>query len=198
MKIALECLGFSQDKIDVLVVQLVRLIKDNQEFKMSKRAGTSVTLEDLLDVSDPDNIRFMMLTRDANTKFDFDIDNANKKDMNNPVYSIQYAHSRATTLLNKNSEIKIDQKNNYDSKTKKLVLALDAFPNLIKTIVQTKKIQLLANYLINLANLFNSFYSNTKILNTKDEKSLLAVVKATKTVLKLGLSLAGVSAPDKM
>ncbi|TNK86191.1 arginine--tRNA ligase, partial [Mycoplasmopsis pullorum] len=198
LKIAMQCLGYNPEDIEIIVVQLVRLIKNGQEFKMSKRAGTSVTLEDLMDVSNPDCVRFNMLTRDANTKFDFDIDLANSKDENNPVFTVQYAHSRANSVLTK---AQVDYDFNlipFNDKTRKLLVALDQFPDVIKTVASTYKIQLLTSYLMNLANLFNSFYSNNKILDSNHSQTLLAVTLATKRVLKLGLSLVGVSAPEKM
>ncbi|TNK98912.1 arginine--tRNA ligase, partial [Mycoplasmopsis pullorum] len=132
LKIAMQCLGYNPEDIEIIVVQLVRLIKNGQEFKMSKRAGTSVTLEDLMDVSNPDCVRFNMLTRDANTKFDFDIDLANSKDENNPVFTVQYAHSRANSVLTK---AQVDYDFNlipFNDKTRKLLVALDQFPDVIK------------------------------------------------------------------
>ncbi|TNK93198.1 arginine--tRNA ligase, partial [Mycoplasmopsis pullorum] len=86
----------------------------------------------------------------------------------------------------------------FNDKTRKLLVALDQFPDVIKTVASTYKIQLLTSYLMNLANLFNSFYSNNKILDSNHSQTLLAVTLATKRVLKLGLSLVGVSAPEKM
>lgn len=199
MEIALECLGYNKEDMDILVVQLVRLIKDGNEFKMSKRAGTSVTLADLLEASSTDAIRFTMLTRDANTKFDFDIDKANQKDINNPVFGVQYAHSRACSLIKKyvpNSTEAIND--DFDEKTKKLIIQLDILPDVLRSVVQTKKVQLLSSYVMNLANAFNSFYSNTKILGSESEASLMIVVKAVKEVLHNTLELLGVSAPEQM
>ncbi|AWX70352.1 arginine--tRNA ligase [Mycoplasmopsis anatis] len=199
MEIALECLGYNKEDMDILVVQLVRLIKDGNEFKMSKRAGTSVTLADLLEASSTDAIRFTMLTRDANTKFDFDIDKANQKDINNPVFGVQYAHSRACSLIKKyvpNSPEAIND--DFDEKTKKLIIQLDILPDVLRSVAQTKKVQLLSSYVMNLANAFNSFYSNTKILGSESEASLMIVVKAVKEVLHNTLELLGVSAPEQM
>ncbi|MBW0594651.1 arginine--tRNA ligase [Mycoplasmopsis anatis] len=199
MEIALECLGYNKEDMDILVVQLVRLIKDGNEFKMSKRAGTSVTLADLLEASSTDAIRFTMLTRDANTKFDFDIDKANQKDINNPVFGVQYAHSRACSLIKKyvpNSTEAIN--GDFDEKTKKLIIQLDILPDVLRSVAQTKKVQLLSSYVINLASAFNSFYSNTKILGSESEASLMIVVKAVKEVLHNTLELLGVSAPEQM
>ncbi|MEE3928530.1 arginine--tRNA ligase [Mycoplasmopsis ciconiae] len=200
MSIALQCLGYPKQLLDVLIVQLVRLIKDGQEFKMSKRAGTSVTLADLLEASSKDAVRFMMVTRDANTKFDFDIDKSNSLDQNNPVFSVQYAHSRATSVLKKAGEFNYnyDEEFNLYPKMAKLILHLDSFSETIKAIVQTNKIQLMPTYLVTLSNLYNSFYSEHKIIGSKNEAALLSLTQATKNILKVGLELIGVSAPEQM
>ncbi|VEU74390.1 Arginyl-tRNA synthetase [Mycoplasmopsis citelli] len=198
MKIALQYLGFSQENIEILVVQLVRLIKNGQEYKMSKRAGTSVFLSDLLDESSPDAVRFSMISREVNSKFDFDISLANQKDLKNPVFIVQYAHSRACSILNK---VNLENPNNLmqtSIKLQKLILELDKFPELIKTITSTYKVNLMIQYLIDLAKAFNSFYSETKIVNSAEQNTLAYVVLATKNTLKLGLNLIGVSAPEQM
>ncbi|WP_426461000.1 arginine--tRNA ligase [Mycoplasma hafezii] len=197
VKIAMQCLGYNPDDLDIYTIQLVRLIKDGQEFKMSKRAGTSVTLEDLLEVSSPDAIRFTMLTREINNKFDFDIDFANSKDASNPVFIVQYSHSRSVSLLQRLQAASLNEIV-YTDKAKKIILALDELPELVRTIVQTGKVNLMSQYLINLAKLFNSFYSETKLIGHENEAEYAALVKATKIVLALGLSLIGVSAPDSM
>lgn len=198
IKIAMQCLGFEQKDIEILIVQMVRLIKNGEEFKMSKRAGTSVTLRDLLSVSSKDSIRFMMLTRDANSKYDFDIDDSNQSDSKNPVFTVQYAHSRAYSILKKSTKKPIVKDIYSELKEVKLIMLFDAFPELIKTIALTNKVQLMTSYLINLSNAFNSFYNDTKIIENKNEEGLLALVKSTKILIKLGASLIGVNTPDSM
>ncbi|UUM19571.1 MULTISPECIES: arginine--tRNA ligase [unclassified Mycoplasma] len=198
MKIALTCLGYSQDKVEILVVQLVRLLKNGQEYKMSKRAGTSVFLSDLLAESSTDAVRFSMLSREVNSKFDFDINLSNQKDQKNPVFIVQYAHSRAFALLNKLTLNDINYHFITSEKLQKLILELDKFPELIKTIANTLKVNLMVQYLIDLAKAFNSFYSESKIIGSENQNTLAYVVLATKNTLKLGLNLIGVSAPNKM
>ncbi|WP_036453099.1 arginine--tRNA ligase [Mycoplasma buteonis] len=197
VKIAMECLGHNPENLDIYTIQLVRLIKEGQEFKMSKRAGTSVTLQDLMEVVSPDAIRFTMLTREINNKFDFDIDFANSKDTSNPVFIVQYSHSRSVSLINKLKPYSTHEII-YTDKAKKIILLLDEFPELIKTIVQTGKVNLMSQFLINLAKQFNSFYSETKLLGHPNEAQYAALVFATKIVLSLGLNLIGVSAPESM
>ncbi|QKT05520.1 arginine--tRNA ligase [Mycoplasma sp. OR1901] len=199
MKAALKILGYDDNRLDVLIIQLVRLIKNGEEFKMSKRAGTSVTLSDLLEVSSPDAVRFMMLTREINNKFDFDIDFSNSANSSNPVYIVQYAHSRTVSLLNNLVKPDLSLKSfNLSYKAKKIVLAIDEFPSLIKTIVETSKVNLMSQYLLNLAKLFNSFYSETKLKGHENEAEYAYLVSVVQLVLRLGLGLIGVSAPENM
>ncbi|WP_027121056.1 arginine--tRNA ligase [Mycoplasma leonicaptivi] len=198
MKIAIQCLGYNPDNLDVLVIQLVRLLKNGEEFKMSKRAGTSVTLEDFLNVASSDVIRFTMLTREINNKFDFDIDLANSQNLNNPVYIVQYSYSRTVSLLKNLVTPNLEKDVLFTSKAKKILLHLNEFQDILKTIVLTSKVNLLSQYLLTLANLFNSFYAETKLLNHKNESEYAALVKVTQIVLKIGLDLLGVSAPESM
>ncbi|WP_416321814.1 arginine--tRNA ligase [Mycoplasmopsis felis] len=198
MKIALKCMGYEPDKLDILTIELVKLMKNGEEFKMSKRSGTSVTLSDLLEVSKPDAIRFMMLTREINNNFIFDIDYANSNDTNNPVYIVQYGYSRAVSLLNKLKKPNINKVIIFSSKAKKVLLTLDQFPDLIKSIVNTSKVNLLTQYLVNLVKKFNSFYEETRLQNHEYETSYASLVLSYKLVMNLGLSLLGISAPKTM
>lgn len=198
MRIAIQCLGYNSEKLNFLIIQLVRLIKNGKEFKMSKRAGTSITLADLLDNTSSDAIRFMMLTREINTKYDFDIDSANSKDASNPVYNVQYSYARTVSLLKNLKKPKLLNNIHLSSKAKKIILILDELPSLLATIIQTSKVNLLSQYLLNLSNSFNSFYAETKLINNVYEEYYSALVKAVQIVFKLVLNLIGVSAPKSM
>ncbi|EIE40691.1 arginine--tRNA ligase [Mycoplasmopsis canis] len=198
MRIAIESLGYDSKNLQFLVIQLVRLIKNGEEFKMSKRAGTSVTLADLLDNTSSDAIRFMMLTREINTKYDFNIDDANSKDASNPVFNVQYSHARTVSLLKNLKPYKLLENFEITNKAKKVILSLDEFPNLLESIVTTSKVNLLSQYLLNLSNLFNSFYAETKLKDHEYEEYYSAVVLAVQTIFKIGLNLIGVSAPEVM
>lgn len=198
MRIAIESLGYDSKNLQFLVIQLVRLIKNGEEFKMSKRAGTSVTLADLLDNTSSDAIRFMMLTREINTKYDFNIDDANSKDASNPVFNVQYSHARTVSLLKNLKPYKLLENFEITNKAKKVILSLDEFPNLLESIVTTSKVNLLSQYLLNLSNLFNSFYAETKLKDHEYEEYYSAMVLAVQTIFKIGLNLIGVSAPEVM
>ncbi|SYV93045.1 Arginyl-tRNA synthetase [Mycoplasmopsis synoviae] len=191
-------LNLNDSNLDILTLQLVRLIKNGQEFKMSKRKGTSVTLKDLLKVSNKDSIFFGMLLRDSNSKYDFDIDKNNASDINNPVYIVKYSYSRAYSLSQNLAKHQKTKEAFLSDKAKKLVLELDFFQELISVITKTLKPNLLTQYLINLANLFNSFYSEKKIKDTSEEKHYSGLIQAYKIVLSNALKLLNIKPPKKM
>lgn len=196
MEVALSFLGLPNNRLDIFTVQLVKLMKDGQELKMSKRKGTSYTIEELLEEVGVDVARFYMLNRSADSQFVFDINEATTKSTDNPVFTVQYTHARANQLLAKGtSEIKAGK---YEGKEIELINMLMKFPELVINISTSHKVNLMPQYLIDLSREFNSFYSNSKIIGTEREGELLALVKATKQVINNGLSLLGISAPDKM
>ena len=195
MEVALGYLGLPAEKLDVLTIQLVKLIKDGKELKMSKRLGTSFTLKELLELVGKDATRFYMINRSNNSTFDFDIDLATKQSSENPVFTVQYTHARAFKLLETGKKPKLGK---YEGKEVELINLLSKFPELVIRMADTHKVHLLPQYLMEVAKTFNSFYSNTKIIGTDREEELLYLVSATKIVLKNALQLMDIEAPNKM
>ncbi|UWD34250.1 arginine--tRNA ligase [Mesomycoplasma molare] len=199
MEIAIDQLGFdSKKQFKVLTCQIVRLMKDGTELKMSKRKGVTFTARELIELVGKDAARFFMIDRSENSGLDFDVKLALESSQKNPVFMIQYAYARANQLLAKTHFKTFSAKSFINENETKLVNTLKDFPELIKKISVNYKIHLLPEYLIRLAKDFNSFYSNSKIIGEEREESLIALVKATKIVLKNGLDLIGVSAPERM
>lgn len=197
MEVALELQGF-KNILEVITLQLVKLIKDGKEVKMSKRKGTSLFLSELVEQVGKDTTRFFLVNRSVNSQIDFDLDLANLKTNDNPVFIVQYAHARTIQLLNK-SEIKLFDSFNYVNDSEfSLINLMNKFPELIQQIAQNSKVNLMTQYLIDLAREYNSFYSNIKIIGNEREKDLLALSKACGNIIKIGLKLLGVSAPERM
>lgn len=202
MKCAMEDLGWDPNRLVVLCMQLVRLVKNGEEFKMSKRKGTSFYLREFVDLVGVDNARFILLDRTYNSKLDFDIDIATAKTNDNPVVLIQYANARANSLLEK-ANIKnlknlkaIAYNNEHDFK---LISTLMEFPEVIDKSADLYLTNLLTQYMIKLAKDFNSWYSNTpKTVGNENEESLLALVQATVVVLEKGMKLLGLEIIKKM
>lgn len=196
MSVALEYLGLPSDKLDILTVQLVKLFKDGQELKMSKRMGTSFTIVELLDEVGVDAARWFMIDRSNDSQFVFDINAATSKSNENPVFTVQYTHARANQLIEKS---KVDSKpGKYSDKEREIINTLNKFPDLINRIASTHKVHLLPQFLLDLAGEFNSWYSTTKAIGNENEASLIALTKAVKQVLNIGLELLIIDAPNKM
>ena len=196
MEVAIGYLGLPSDKLDIFVVQFVKLMKNNQELKMSKRMGTSYTIEEFLKEVNLDSARWFMIDRSQNSEFTFDINAANSDDSSNAVFYVQYTYARANQLINKSTN-----KNPfgfYSTKEKELINLLNEFPELINTISKNHKVNLLPQYLIKVSSLFNSWYSKVRILNNKKEAIQIKLVKATSIVLENSLKLLGINAPKKM
>lgn len=201
MKCAMQDLGLNSDNLIVLCMQLVRLIKNGGEFKMSKRRGTSFYLRDFVKLVGKDSARFILLDRTYNSKLDFDIDVATSKTNDNPVILVQYANARAYSLLKKSqlNSNKIKATVIDEERDGKLISTLLEFPEIIEKSAEKYLTHLLTQYLIKLAKEFNSWYSNSpKLIGNENEESMLALVKAVNITLENGLKLLEVSTPHKM
>lgn len=199
MEIALELQGY-KNILEVITLQLVKLIKDGREVKMSKRKGTSLFLSELIEQAGKDTVRFFLVNRSVNSQIDFNLDLANLKTNDNPVFNIQYSNARIVQLLKKsNIDSFLNGSFKYDSEHEfKLINLMKKLPILIEQISKNFKVNLLAQYLIDLSREYNSFYSNVKIIGTDKERDLLALSKACGVIIKSGLKLLGVSAPERI
>ena len=203
LKAAIQALGYDSEKLDVIIIQMVRLIKDGEEFKLSKRSGKAIALRDIIEEAGVDATRYFFVSKAPNTQMDFDIDVATKQSNDNPVYYVQYAHARMCSILR--NEIVYEVKDTYDLITNEketlLLKHLNEFPATIEECVIYKEPHRMCNYVYKLAQLFHSFYNECKVIdkdNLELTKQRLALVKACQIVLKNALNLIGVSAPEKM
>ncbi len=203
LKAAIQALGYDSEKLDVIIIQMVRLIKDGEEFKLSKRSGKAIALRDIIEEAGVDATRYFFVSKAPNTQMDFDIDVATKQSNDNPVYYVQYAHARMCSILR--NEIVYEVKDTYDLITNEketlLLKHLNEFPATIEECVIYKEPHRMCNYVYKLAQLFHSFYNECKVIdkdNPELTKQRLALVKACQIVLKNALNLIGVSAPEKM
>ena len=207
---AAEALGFSRDHVVFTLVQLVRLVKNGQEVRMSKRAGNVVTVDELLDRIDPEVVRFFFLMYSPDTHMNFDMGLAEERSQKNPVFYVQYAHARMASIFRKAEELvgihsfeKITRDKIRLHAPKELLLArhLAKFPELLRAAAETSTVHQLPQYAIRLADLFHSFYDACVVLDVENmpvTRSRLALVGATKNVLAETLRLLGISAPEKM
>ena len=203
MKSALMMHGYKEDTLHVELIQMVRFLKDGQEYKASKRRGDAITLRDVCEEVGVDAMRYFFAMRAASTHLDFDMDLAKEESSNNPVYYAQYAHARLCSILEQGNDIPLD----IDGKLLKeeseisLLKHLADFSNVVVDAAKEKAPYKITNYIHALAEFVHAFYNECRVIdrnNLELSGSRLALVKASKIVLKNALNLVGVSAPIHM
>ena len=203
MKSALMMHGYPQDILHVELIQMVRFLKDGQEYKASKRRGDAITLRDVCEEVGVDAMRYFFAMRAPSSHLDFDMDLAKEQSSNNPVYYAQYAHARLCSILEQGKDITIDNSAKLLSQPSEMALLkhLADFANLVNDAAKDKAPYKVTNYIHTLAELVHAFYNECRVIdqnNLELSGSRLALVKASKIVLKNALALIGVSAPIHM
>ena len=208
------------DALEVVLGQLVNLLRDGEPVRMSKRTGEMVTFQELIDEVGVDATRYLMLSKSADQAIDFDIEVAKKQDSSNPVYYVQYAHARICSILRKAGEARgmnvesagieeivaelglddIDLSPLAHESELALMRKMADFSELVAGAARDRAPVRLTHYAQELAGLFHSFYGNCHVLGEEEsvEKARLALVDSTRIVLALSLDLLGVSAPERM
>lgn len=208
MKNALSALGIDSDKLDVIIMQLVRLMQDGEIVRMSKRTGKAVTLNDLLEDTSVDAARFFFNMRQADSHMVFDLDLAVEQSSENPVYYVQYAHARMCSILNLIKEDNLEVKD-YDSLDVSLLNApqeiellkkLASLPEEIKAAAAAYEPSKITRYCVDLAALFHAFYNACHV--RVDDKALalarIKLVDSTRIVLANVLKMLSIDAPERM
>lgn len=203
MKAALMAFGYERDDLEVDIIQMVHLVEDGEEVKMSKRSGNAVTIRELIDEVGVDAARYFFISRAVEAQMEFDIGLAKKASNENPVYYIQYAHARAAALLERAPEFKPQETYRHLTSEKEVVLLklLDSFPDVVAEAAKLRQPNKITNFLMQLASAFHSFYGETKVVDDSDPEATnerVGLVLAVKNVLHNALDLIGVSSPDKM
>ncbi len=205
MKAAIKALGYHEESLTVLIVQLATLYKGGQVVSMSTRAGEFVTLREVMDEVGKDVSRFAFLMRRISSHLDFDLDLVKKESSENPVYYIQYAHARIWSILeySRRSHIvtaKFDSKLLKEAEELELLRILRQFPLIVALSGRAQEPYIILQYLQDLAGLFHSFYNKHRVVSDDLSltKSRLILVDCVRIVLANGLRLLGVSLPKKM
>jgi len=208
MKAVVEALGYDREALQVILVQLVTLLRDGEQVPMSKRAGNFVTMRDVIKEVGKDAARYFYVMRSTDSHLDFDLELAKKESSDNPVYYIQYAHARICSILEQlnNEEIVLPQATSLDLSPLTdeaeidLIKKLADYPNEIAKSAESRAPHHIARYAYDLAATFHKFYNKCHVLI--EDKALLeariVLVLATKQVLLNVLNLLGVSAPESM
>ncbi len=206
LKASLDTLGVPSDRLEVQVMQMVRLLQDGQEVKMSKRTGNAITLRDIMDEVGVDAARYFLTMRSADTHFDFDMELAKSQSSDNPVYYAQYAHARICSIIRTAAEqgITIDREADLslitNDKAFELLKRVADFEGVIDSAAENRAPHRMTNYIQDLASHFHKFYNAEKVLTDDIEKSTahVALIEAVRITLHNALTLVGVTAPERM
>lgn len=198
IKASMDFLGYDSSKLDVILSQMVSLLKGGKPYKMSKRAGNFILMQDVIDDIGIDALRFVFLSKKADTHLEFDVDILKSEDSNNPIYYINYANARIHTILQKsNASISYDF-SKLDSMWKDLLIQALLLQRVLENTFDEYAMQKLPEYLKNLASKLHFCYNTSKILNTPNECSILCVLKVVSLSITTGLNLMGIKAKTKM
>ncbi len=209
---SVEALSNSKDKLICKVSQLVKLIKDKKPFKMSKRKGDYITVDDLINEVGKDATRFIMLNRSSDVELDFDFDNVIEKSKDNPLYYVQYSYARIASVfrhlgIDLKSEIKIKKQDfKYSDDEISILKKISEWPKCIDSASKKLEPHRIPTYLYELASLFHSYWNlgkdNPQKRFINDEKKItdekLIFLKVISDVVKSGMNIVGVSVPEKM
>lgn len=206
LKASLETFGVDSKRLEIQVMQMVRLLQDGQEVKMSKRTGNAITLRDIMDEVGIDAARYFLTMRSPDSHFDFDMELAKSESSDNPVYYAQYAHARICSMLRQAKEAGITPSRdaNYalitNEKAFELLKRVADFESVIEQAAEHRAPHRITNYIQDLAAHFHKFYNAEKVLTDDIEKSraYVAMIEAVRITLQNALTLVGVSSPEKM
>lgn len=202
IKAGLTMMGHNANNLDILCMQMVKVIDNGKEQKMSKRAGTSITLGNMLSIIGSDALRYFMVSRAIESPLDIELEVAKKQTTDNPVFYAQYVHARISQIIKNHPNFTVVNEINLltNHKEKELLITLDEYVLVLQRIENQHQPHLLTNYIQKLAKLFHSYYNEYKVIT--DDKSLtvqrLTLVLAIKQIMANALNLIGVKAPEKM
>ena len=205
MQAALTALGYPEGTLSVDLIQMVRMVEDGKEVKMSKRTGNALSLRELCEDIGVDAARWFFVSKDVATHMDLDLKLARSRDNDNPVYYAQYAHSRMNSILTNPKIARFEQTGRYDRLTDErellLLKKIGEFPAEVAADAALRKPNKLTDYIISLVKTFHAYYNAVKVNNPDDPEltnQRLGLVTATKITLRNALALIGVSAPESM
>ena len=204
LKASIEALGYDKDKLEVRLLQMVRLLRDGEIVKMSKRTGGNITISELVGEIGKDAARYFFATRSLDGQMDFDINLALKKSSENPFFYVGYANARICSILKdakeKNIDICTDIKEAIDIDSKALLLKVYEFTEVLVSAALKKEPHLITNYVYELASMFHNYYGKHKILtdDIKMSEKRLGLIKTVGITITNALRLIGVKAPEKM
>jgi arginyl-tRNA synthetase len=202
VKSAVHFLGYDENKLEVLLAQMVSLLKGGEPYKMSKRAGNFILMSEVVEEIGSEALRFVFLSKKSDTHLEFDIEQFKQQDSSNPIFYIQYAHARINQIFEKAKKTPKDiydvSLSNLDEDSKNLLFTSLLLPEVLDDAFHSRGLQKVPEYLKNLAALYHQFYNKHKIVGADDEDTLLKVSAMVAMSLRVGLNLMGIEAKKRM
>ncbi len=202
VKAAVEFLGYDPEKLEILLSQMVSLLKDGEPYKMSKRAGNVILMSDIVEEIGADALRFIFASKKSDTPLEFDVEVLKKQDNSNPVYYVNYAHARIMTILSKSdlgeAQILGAELKGLNADADALLFEALLLPEVIEDAFHSRQVQKLPEYLKSLAARLHKFYYDYRVLGTEEEAKLLKLFTMVALSLRTGLSMMGITAKDRM
>ena len=209
---AVSALSDNKTKLNCKVCQLVKLYKNGEPYKMSKRAGEFISVQDLFNEVEKDQIRFMMLNRSNDVELDFDFDKVKEKSKDNPVFYVQYAYARINSLLRTlniglSNKVELDEKNvNFNLMESRIIRKIFEWPKIVESASKQFDLHKIPFYLYELSNLFHAYWSkgnenkDYKFIENNHirRKEILSIINLVAMVIQNGMRILGVSLPKKM
>ena len=208
IKASMTALGVDADRLDIVIMQMVNLVRNGEKYKLSKRSGKAITLSTLLDEIPIDAARFFFNLREPNSHFDFDLDLAVSQTSQNPVYYVQYAHARICSVLKKMNEAGIEVKSLDKAalsvltapEEQEMIKHLATLPNVINEAAKAYDPAKVTKYVIDLATMYHKFYNNCRIMGEDESvmQARLSLSLAVKQVIKNILDMLKITCPESM
>ncbi|QKF91638.1 arginine--tRNA ligase [Campylobacter sp. CCUG 57310] len=202
MKAAIHFLGYDESRLEVLLTQMVSLLKNGEQFKMSKRSGNVVLMSDVTAEIGYEALRFMFLSKKSDTHLEFDVDELKREDSSNPIFYINYAHARVNQIFAKAGK-SIDDVNNIEFKSlsedaKNLLFEALSLNDVLVDAFNARAMQKICDYLKSLSANFHKFYNENRVVGSQNEDELLKLFAVVALSVKTALALMGITAKDSM
>lgn len=202
LKALIYFLGYDDEKLEVILMQMVNLLKNGEAFKISKRSGTSILMSDICTEIGSDALRYIFISKSANSPLEFDIDELKKQDSSNPIFYINYAHARINQVFTKANktpnEVLGANLVNLDKNAINLLFEALLLPEILLDAFENRAFHKISDYLKSLSASFHKFYNENRVVGSELENELLKLFSVVALSIKVGLNLLGITAKDKM
>lgn len=202
VKSAVSFLGYDAQKLEVLLSQMVALLKGGEPYKMSKRAGNFILMSDVVEEIGADALRFVFLTKRSDTHLEFDVEDMKKEDSSNPIFYVNYAHARVNSLLDKSGRsaqsVKETPFSALDDEGYELLFFALSLGEVLQEAFKSREMHRIPEYLVKLATRFHKYYTDHRVIGSEQEAQLLKLFLVVALSLRTGLKLMGITAKDRM